>query len=416
MPEQKNKHAKLTHPANGNFGRNEWSFTGTNCDNIKALASVLIAAFSKEINCAYIDTHHHKSEEPLMAPSMLKDGAIMEYSNQISYTEFRLNTISDINMQEWFTQADLILVNGNHHAAANQVIVIDEKKKSSLEKRMPGLNNIKLVLLADGVTEPFDFVQESLAAKARAIASREEQSYEQERGRSNAGANQTAILSINDHEGVINFFRQEIQQSRPPLFGLVLAGGKSQRMGLDKTGLTWHGKEQRYHLADELKKYCAEVYISCREDQQSDIVGGYKSIPDSFTGLGPYGAILSAFREYPDSAWLVLASDLPLLTGKTIEYLVANRVRKSVATAYAQPQSGKPEPLIAIWEPKSYPVLLSFLSRGYSCPKKVLQHSVVSLLQATHASELMNVNTPEEKDLATKLLLAQNQGHHEGNN
>ena len=53
------------------------------------------------------------------------------------------------------------------------------------------------------------------------------------------------------------------------------------------------------------------------------------------------------------------------------------------------------EPLVTIWEPKSYPILLSYLAQGYSCPRKVLINSEVEIVEV--ADELIcNVNTPEE--------------------
>jgi molybdopterin-guanine dinucleotide biosynthesis protein A len=63
-----------------------------------------------------------------------------------------------------------------------------------------------------------------------------------------------------------------------------------------------------------------------------------------------------------------------------------------------------PEPLIAIWEPKSYPVLLSFLSQGYSCPRKALINSESTILKPQNADSLMNVNTQEEFARAKELL------------
>ena len=193
------------------------------------------------------------------------------------------------------------------------------------------------------------------------------------------------------------------QQEEPILNGLVLAGGKSKRMGFDKGAVNWHGKEQRYYMADLLQYFCSDVYIS-RSSIEQDIDAQYQALTDTFTGLGPYGAILSAFRERPAHAWLVVACDLPLLDEGTLQFLVDNRDISAVATAYGNGFQDLPEPLIAIWEPKSYPVLLSFLGDGCSCPRKVLINSESKLLQAPDVKALTNVNTPEDFGKIKQLL------------
>jgi molybdopterin-guanine dinucleotide biosynthesis protein A len=195
-----------------------------------------------------------------------------------------------------------------------------------------------------------------------------------------------------------------IENKMPLLNGLVLAGGKGKRLGRDKGLIKWLGKEQRYHIADILKAQCAEVYISCRSDQRAEILEGYKSLPDTFLDLGPYGGILSALRAQPDRAWLVVACDLPLLDTDTIQFLIANRNRKTIATTFKSPHDGLPEPLITIWEPESYPVLLSFLAKQYSCPRKVLLNSETTVLEPPDPDALMNVNTPEDAEKAEAIL------------
>jgi molybdopterin-guanine dinucleotide biosynthesis protein A len=195
-----------------------------------------------------------------------------------------------------------------------------------------------------------------------------------------------------------------ISKGHSDLNGLVLAGGKSKRMGFDKGSVNWHGIEQRYFMADMLKLFCSEVFISCREEQKGDIDANYNVLPDTFTGLGPYGAILSAFAAQPDSAWLVVACDLPLLDADTISYLIANRDVSKAATTFISPHDGLPEPLITIWEPKSYQALLSFQSQGYTCPRKALIKSDVNLLQPPDPMALTNVNTPEELDKVKRVI------------
>ena len=130
----------------------------------------------------------------------------------------------------------------------------------------------------------------------------------------------------------------------------------------------------------------------------------YPLVVDTYLNLGPMGAILSAFRQDPNSAWLVVACDLPLLDAATIGYLLKNRNPSAIATAFRSPVDEFPEPLIAIWEPKAYPALLSFLAQGFSCPRKVLINSPVELLTAPDPMALRNANTPEEAVEIARLI------------
>ncbi|MGI9583824.1 NTP transferase domain-containing protein [Chryseobacterium sp. RRHN12] len=193
----------------------------------------------------------------------------------------------------------------------------------------------------------------------------------------------------------------------PKLNGLVLAGGKSQRMGNPKDKINWHGKEQRYYAADLLAPFCDEVFISCRQDQLEHFNPNYNALTDTFLNMGPFGGILSALRTQRDAAWLVVACDLPLLDKKSLEFLIENRNIEKAATTYESPFDGLPEPLITIWEPKSYPLLLNFLGSGITCPRKVLINSDTLILKPGNPDSLMNVNTPEDVVKAKEILRKQ---------
>ncbi len=198
---------------------------------------------------------------------------------------------------------------------------------------------------------------------------------------------------------------------QPILNGLVLAGGKSLRMGRDKSAIPWHGKEQQYYMADLLKPFCNEVFISRRNEQEIATNTDYKTLIDSYTGIGAYGAILSAFKSQPEAAWFVVACDLPLLDNATLEYLIQNRSAEKMATTFQSPFDGLPEPLITIWEPQSFEVILSFLANGYTCPRKVLiKSNNAHILQPPDADALMNVNTPEDFAKAEQLIHQRKEG------
>ncbi len=366
------KHADLIRPALGNFNRNEWAIVGAPCVYIKALADSVIGALSTKYKCAYADTSHN--DEVVLAPGRLANGAFLEYTDQINHQQFNYNTtFTPFNMRQQFAGADLVLVNGNHQQAKAQVVIIYNNKKASLQKRIEQLTNVELILLAENVEDVFDFIKESIP-----------------------NWQNIPLCRLDETEKIVAFFENKMLQAKPILNGLVLAGGKSMRMGYDKGAVNWFGKEQRYHVADMLKPLCHEVFISCRSDQKPQINVNYNVLEDTFTGLGPFGAILSAFREQPDSAWLVVACDLPLLETETFKFLIEQRKTSAIATAFNSPDNEFPEPLITIWEPKSYPVLLAFLAQGYSCPRKVLINSDVHLIQAPNPDALTNVNTPED--------------------
>lgn len=374
LPEKHHKHADLARPSSGNYNRNEWAIVGAPCEQIKLLAGQIIDVLSSKYKCAYADATHN--DELNVLPGRLSNGAVFEYTDQINYQQLSYKTdFTPFKLRQAFAEVDMVLVNGNHEQAKAQVVIIDENKKASLQKRVKQLTSIQLFLLANDTGDVFDFIKEAIP-----------------------NWQEIPLYRFDETEKIIAFFEDQMLKVKPVLNGLVLAGGKSQRMGLDKGALNWHGKEQRYYTADLLKPFCDEVYISCRVEQQSDIDEKYANLPDTFTGLGPYGAILSAFREKPDSAWLVIACDLPLLDETTLQYLIDNRNTSSVATAFKSGFDSFPEPLITIWEPKSYPVLLSFLAHGYSCPRKVLINNDATILNPPNINALTNVNTPYEME------------------
>ncbi len=188
---------------------------------------------------------------------------------------------------------------------------------------------------------------------------------------------------------------------RVPIYGLVLAGGKSVRMGEDKGRIKWHGIEQRYHMANMLSGFCNEVFISCRQEQVGVMDSSYKLLPDSVDGAGPICGILSAFKVYPDVAWLVIACDLPLLDEAILQYLIEKRVATTLASTFESPYDSLPEPLITIWEPLSYSLLLQFFNEGFNCPRKILIRNKerVNILQPPNPDALLNANTPADAKL-----------------
>ena len=200
----------------------------------------------------------------------------------------------------------------------------------------------------------------------------------------------------------------ELSESIPELNGLVLVGGESSRMGKDKSTIEYHGLPQSDFMVNLMGNYVSKVYLSCHPDRVPQT--NHPVITDTFLDLGPYGGVLSAFRHDPKVAWLVVACDLPMLDDSILSQLMTERDPSKVATCFHDPSTGAPEPLIAIWEPRAYPILLQFLSQGFSNLRQSLIDTDSKQIHNVNAQALKNANTPEEVLKALQLLQEKDAG------
>lgn len=185
----------------------------------------------------------------------------------------------------------------------------------------------------------------------------------------------------------------------PPLRGLVLAGGRSVRMGRDKAGILIEGTTLLERTVALLDGCVTSVRVSVRADQVDDqLRRQFPLLPDAGTGLGPVNGLRAAHLEDPAAAWLVLACDMPGLDRRVIEALVAARDPARAATSWRSPVTGLPEPLCAIWEPATLARLASLAAAAGRpvSPRALLAESDTLLLDAPWPAVLLNLNTPAE--------------------
>ena len=376
------KHGEVVKPQLGHFGRHELAVMGTNCTRIQQLSAQWIQALRDTCKAIYVDADHQQADAPAPhLPTALQAGAAGQYTDRIHFQQLDfIQAPNDFERKKWFQSFDLILVNGNHFPAKQQIVVLDPKKYASLERKLDRLKDVQLILQTEPHQAIPGFLLAALPDQGTAVP----------------------VLGIADLEGQISWLRQWRQAQKPPLYGLVLGGGKSMRMGEDKGLIDYHGKPQRDWVFEQLTGICDQVFYSLRSEQLEG--GPQPALADQLLDLGPMGALLTAFRNHPEAAWLIVACDLPFIDEETLSYLVEKRDTSAVATAFVHPETRFPEPMISIWEPKSYPVLLNFLWQGYSCPRKVLINSETTLLEAPNIRVFENVNTPEERRKAMDAL------------
>ncbi len=353
------KHAKLAKPTIGNFHRNELALVGAPCHLIQELSEEIIARIPGQ-SVTYIDADHAFGDS---SPEELRNNSLTDKIRFFRHDKKQINTFDQkilLNDQE------LILVNGNHFEAQSQIVLIHPKKEASLKKRHSQLSNVKAIILCEGIDKPFEW----LADRIQGIP----------------------VLNLSEIDSIAKLV--DSHKEVPKIKGLVLAGGKSTRMGEDKGQIAYHGLAQVDYLIAEFEKLGIEPLVSCRDEQYID----YKRITDLFEGLGPFGAIASAFQYDPNVAWLVTACDLPAVNASVFNELISARDASKTATCFYNEETEFPDPLITLWEPKSYMRLMEFLALGYSCPRKVLINSNIKMIKPSSANILKNINTPEERE------------------
>ena len=361
------KHLKLDLRDNDTFAPNEIAIVGTKCN----IVSQLVEQLSEKLcnyKLGYLDaSHSDKITSKNIETFTLHENGFAQMVKKQSKNKF--------TQRIEFSQFDFLFINGNHYQASKQILVLDNDKETSLLKRLDELTNVQFVVKLTDDSAFFDFFENQ-----------------------HPHLKNLSIYNISEIDKIAKHIKNLIKEKIAPIQGLVLAGGKSTRMGIDKGTLNFYGKNQREVTIELLEKNNFKTYLSVRDEQHIEI---NNKVIDTYLGLGPFGAICSAFQSNPNVAWLVLATDLPFVNNELIQLLLKNRNPSKIATAVKGKSKEFPEPLVAIWEPKSYPILLNFLAQGYSCPRKVLINSEVEIVEVDD-DLIRNINTPEEFEAALK--------------
>ena len=368
--EKHRKHANLNRRNTGFYAPTEIALLGVKCSAIQKLCHSVAQRMSRKIRIAYADASHSKDQE-----TDVLDSFTFHSSGDLRIRlDYEMNPYQD---KLFYSSYDLVFINGNHYKGNAQIVFLDPEKEASIEKRIDQITDVKFVVRMSEEVQAFPCLLEKFP-----------------------DFNDLPHFDYEDVEGIAKEIEKFVDNRVPPVKGLVLAGGQSLRMGRDKGLLNYFGKSQRSYTVELLQKCNLETKLSVRKEQE---VPDTNILEDVFLGLGPFGAICSAFQHDPNSAWLVLATDLPYVDQGLILKLLDARNPSKVATAVKGKKKEFPEPLVTIWEPKAYPLMLQFLAQGISCPRKVLINSDVELLE-TDDAYIYNVNTPEEFDSVRKDL------------
>jgi molybdopterin-guanine dinucleotide biosynthesis protein A len=186
------------------------------------------------------------------------------------------------------------------------------------------------------------------------------------------------------------------------MYGLVVCGGQSTRMGSDKSLIDYHGKPQRYYVYEMLEWICDKVFISCNRHQAENVAKPYATITDLpvYEHIGPMAALLTAFATFPDCDFLVVGCDYPYVSNRDLKEFLKSLDSKRVASAFYQKENGIYEPLLAWYSHKSGTALERMFNNQQYSLQHFLRENNAEKYDPPRPKNIISVDTPEESQKA----------------
>ena len=190
------------------------------------------------------------------------------------------------------------------------------------------------------------------------------------------------------------------------LYGLVVCGGSSSRMGFDKSTIVYQEEAQWLYIHNMLATFCDQVLISCNAGQAYQFGAGHKILADAdgYKYIGPMAAILTAFSKYPGNDFLVVGCDYPFVSGQDLRSFLQSSKDSRIAAAFYNVEENLYEPLLALYTSKAGPLLLSLFEQGRHSLQYFLRTVDACKYFPTEKKIIKSIDTREDLEWAKKEL------------
>lgn len=179
----------------------------------------------------------------------------------------------------------------------------------------------------------------------------------------------------------------------PSIIGVVLAAGKSTRMGTDKAFIQYNQLPQYEYVAQQLSSFCAEVFINGHSKHYETQFQVFGDRPE-FKENGPIGGLLTASEKFPSNSIFLVACDYPFLTQASLKVLFDTFVLSQKTVCFRNLESQFIEPLIAIYHVNDLMKLLEFYNSGQTSLRVFLTTINPVILDCNSSRELFSVDAP----------------------
>lgn len=176
---------------------------------------------------------------------------------------------------------------------------------------------------------------------------------------------------------------------------ILLAGGKSERMGTDKGLLDLNGKSFIKHICDALQPIVGSNILIVSTNKKYDSLG-FPRVEDIIENKGPVGGLYTALMESKTKINLVLSIDVPLVSTELLQWLVENHDETYMVTQTKS--EDKTNPLIGIYDRSMRIVFGEHMAAKQLKLRQVLEDVKHQTLEVPEkwANQLQNINTKEE--------------------
>ena len=192
----------------------------------------------------------------------------------------------------------------------------------------------------------------------------------------------------------------------------ILSGGKSSRIGTNKSFLEINGKPLIQCLTYLLDSIFSEVVISSNEPELFEFLGK-KIIKDIFPSRGPVSGIHSALSFTTSEKNFIISCDMPFLSEELIKHLLEYKTNSKILLSKAD---GRIQPLCGLYSKSVLQEVENLLIESGN-PQSNLKGSVYELLSRVktefvdvdklnlyHKNLFLNINTPKDYNLAKKII------------
>jgi len=133
-----------------------------------------------------------------------------------------------------------------------------------------------------------------------------------------------------------------------PVYGAILVGGQSRRMGRPKHQLGFRGTTWLSRAEAALRPHVLEVVLLGCPERAGRL--GLRRLPDVPDREGPMAGLMAALRWQPAARWIVTACDMPLLDADGIGWLAGQTGPGYLAVMGRSVEGAPPDPFPGIFE------------------------------------------------------------------